>query len=121
MAQRKVSYPFLTQTELSLALVQLFKVTPGRITLQLTITFCNFSPSDVGYDLKLRKLVDTTANRHFLRGSATSGEGKLAAGNTEIWHITIRAADTYIFEAAADTANAIGVTFTAAEAQMTNE
>jgi len=118
---RKVSYPPLAQLELALALGQLYKVTPGRITLQLTLVVCNFSPNDVGYDLKIRPTAEATANKHFLRGSNTAGEGKLAAGNTEIWSLTFRAGDTYEIEAAADTAASISMTLSAGEAHMENE
>ena len=103
MPDRKVSYPPLAQLELALALGQLYKVSPGRITLQLTLVVCNFSPNDVGYDLKIRPTGEPTANKHFLRGSATAGEGKLGAGNSEIWHLTFRGGDTFEIEAAADT------------------
>jgi len=118
---RKVSYPPLAQLELALALGQLYKVSPGRITLQLTLVVCNFSPNDVGYDLKIRPTGEATANKHFLRGSNTAGEGKLAAGNTEIWDLRFRAGDTYEIEAAADTVNSISMTLSAGEAHMTNE
>jgi hypothetical protein len=106
---------------LALALGQLYKVSPGRITLQLTLVVCNFSPNDVGYDLKIRPTGEPTANKHFLRGSNTAGEGKLAAGNTEIWELKFRAGDTYEIEAAADTANSVSMTLSAGEAHMTNE
>ncbi len=121
MTDRKVSYPPLAQLELGLALASIFKVTPGRITLQIEIVVCNFSPSDVGYDLKVRPTAVATANRHFLRGSNTAGEGKLAAGNTEIWSLRFRAGDTYEIEGAADTINSISVTVSAGEAHMVNE
>ncbi len=121
MPDRKVSYPALAQLELGLALAQLYKVTAGRISLQLTLVVCNFSPNDVGYDLKVRPTAEATANKHFLRGSATAGEGKLAAGNTEIWELKFRAGDTFEIEAAADTANSISMTLSAGEAHMTNE
>ena len=121
MPDRKVSYPPLAQLELTLALVQLYKVSPGRISLQLTLVVCNFSGADVGYDLKIRPTAAATANKHFLRGSATAGEGKLAAGNTEIWDLTFRAGDTYEIEAKADTVNSISMTLSAGEAHMKNE
>lgn len=121
MTDRKVSYPPLAQLELGLALAPIFSVSPGRITLQLTIVVCNFTGADVGYDLKVRPTVEPTANKHFLRGSATAGDGKLAAGNTEIWSLKFRAGDTYIIEGAADTINSISVTVSAGEAHMANE
>jgi len=121
VTDRKVSYPPLAQLELGLALAQIYKVTAGRISLQLTIVVCNFSPNDVGYDLKVRPTAEATANKHFLRGSNTAGEGKLAAGNTEIWELKFRAGDTFEIEGAADTANAISVTVSAGEGHMTNE
>lgn len=121
MTDRKVSYPALAQLELGLALAQIYKVSPGRISLQLTIVVCNFSGSDVGYDLKVRPTIAPTDNKHFLRGSATAGAGKLAAGNTEIWDLKFRAGDTYEIEGAADTINSISVTVSAGEAHMANE
>jgi len=121
VTDRKVSYPPLAQLELSLALTRLYKVAPARITLQFTLVVCNFSGADVGYDLKIRPTGEATANKHFLRGSATAGEGKLAAGNTEIWDIKIRPGDTYEIEAAADTINSISMTLSAGEAHMANE
>lgn len=121
MTDRRVSYPPLAQLELGLALAQIFKVSPGRITLQIDIVVCNFSANDVGYDLKVRPTAIATANKHFLRGSATAGEGKLLAGNTEIWSLKFRAGDTYEIEGAADTAGSISVTVSAGEAHMANE
>lgn len=121
MPDRKVSYPPLAQLELDLALARLYKVSPGRITLQFDLVVCNFSGSDVGYDLKIRPTGTPTANLHFLRGSATAGEGKLGAGNTEIWSLRFRPGDTYEIEAAADTVNSISMTLSAGEAHMANE
>lgn len=121
MPDRKVSYPPLAQLELTLALTRLYKVSPGRIILQFDLVVCNFSSSDVGYDLKIRPTGTPTGNLHFLRGSATAGEGKLAAGNTEIWSLKFRPGDTYEIEAEADTANSISMTLSAGEAHMANE
>ena len=121
MPDRKVSYPPLAQLELGLALAPIGSVSPGRITLQIEVVVCNFSASDVGYDLKVRPAGEPTANKHFLRGSATAGAGKLGAGNTEIWSLKFRAGDTYLIEGAADTINSISVTVSAAEAHMANE
>jgi hypothetical protein len=118
---RKVSYPPLAQLELGVGLARLYKVSPGRISLQLSLVVCNFSGSDVGYDLKIRPTGEPTANKHFLRGSNTAGEGKLAAGNTEIWSLSFRAGDTFEIEAAADTANSVSMTLSPAEAHMSNE
>lgn len=121
MPNRKVSYPPLAQLELGVALGRLYKVSPGRIILQFDLVVCNFSGSDVGYDLKIRPASDFSQNKHFLRGSATAGEGKLAAGNTEIWSLKFRPGDTYEIEAKADTLNSISMTLSAGEAHMSNE
>ncbi len=121
MGDRKVSYPPLAQLELGLTLARLYKVSPGRIILQFDLVVCNFSPADVGYDLKIRPTGIPTANLHFLRGSATAAAGKLAAGNTEIWSLKFRPGDTYEIEAAADTVNSISMTLSAGEAHMANE
>ena len=121
MTDRKVSYPFLAQLELGLVLGTIYQVTCQRISLQLTFVVCNFSPNDVGYDLKVRPSDEPTENKHFLRGSATAGEGKLKAGNTEIWSIHFRAGDLYIVEGLADTLNSISVSVSSGEAHMKNE
>ncbi len=121
MVQRKVSYPSLGQFELTTALQDIYVITPGRISLTITFTFCNFTATDRGYDLKLRPTADSPANKHYLRGSKAAAQGKLLAGETEIWQITIRAGDSFTFEAAAEAANAISVTISPAEAQMSNE
>lgn len=121
MPTRKVSYPALIQAELTTALVTYYTVTANRIALTFTIVFCNFSATDRGFDLKIRPVSESTANKHFLRGSSTAGQGKLQAGNTEIWEIVIRPGDTYIIEAEAEVDNAISMNLSAGEASMFNE
>lgn len=118
---RKVHYPTTQQAELTTSLATIYTVTAGRTALQITIIVCNFTATDRGYDLKVRPTGDATANKHFWRGSNTSGAGfgELGAGHTEIWRLHVRPGESWVIESEASAANAIAMTISAAE--MENE
>ena len=121
MAQKKVFYPEPVQHEMTTGLVEIYEVTAGRTKLQVTMLVCNFSGTDRGYDLKARPKDDATGNLHYWRGSKAAGVGKgpIEAGHTEIWRLHVRPFAAWVIEVAAEAANAISITISAAE--MENE
>jgi hypothetical protein len=115
MAQNEVFYPEPAQLEVPVALTEVYQITAGRTALQLEIIVCNFTFLAVGYDLKVRPENESSANKHFWRGSKTALSGRLIAGGTEIWHLNVRPGAEWIIEAAAETVNSISITFSPAE------
>jgi len=115
MAVGDVFYPAPAQLEVPVALTELYEITAGRTALQLTIIVCNFTIFDTGYDLKVRPAGEATANKHFWRASKTALNGKLRGGNTEVWRLHIRPGSEWVVESAAETVNAISITFSPAE------
>ena len=115
MSKNEVFYPIPSQLEIPLALTQVYQITAGRTAMQLEIIVCNFTILAVGYDLKVRPDTESSANKHFWRGSISALAGRLIGGGTEIWHLNVRPGEKWVIEAAAETINSISITFSPAE------
>lgn len=110
-----IEYLNITQAVIPAALTTLATINTGESGMQLSIVVCSFVNVPVAYDLKVRPAPDTTANKHFWRGSNTALSREIPAGATEFWEFGLRPREEWVVEGEADAVASLATTISVAQ------